>query len=269
MNAQRINAFTLVELLVVIGIIAVLTAMLLPALQKARQASQAVVCQSNLRQQAQLILLYAHENKGTFPAIRADRKHFWAESNFRLITRKDATAANVGNYGNPRFKSSSFICPMDERPWAASTAGPEYAATPTKYTNIIVATSYGNNVYIMPSWRSKDYEPPEFDGWSNEDLSTANPDGGWRKVTGARPASQVYMLCDWSSVEAGGPAILPKYFWAYSPSSFSWTLEAYEVHRGGMNFAFADGHVDWVKGVNKARTKPSDDIIKIGKAAYW
>src|SRR5688572_791564 len=145
MRARLSNAFTLVELLVVIGIIAVLVAMLLPALNKARQAAQGVTCQSNLRQQAQLILLYVHENKGYFPAKRIDRKHFWAEENFRLLTRKDATAANIGNYGNPRFKNSPFICPIDEMPWAAQFSAPEYSSA-TKWQNLIVATSYGNNV---------------------------------------------------------------------------------------------------------------------------
>ena len=64
-SARR--AFTLVELLVVIGIIAVLVGVLLPVLGRARARAQTVACQSNLRQIAQATLNYTAENKGSFP----------------------------------------------------------------------------------------------------------------------------------------------------------------------------------------------------------
>lgn len=60
------NGFTLVELLVVISIIALLLAILMPSLQKAREQARAVVCRSNLKQQYLGHLLYTEDNNGYF-----------------------------------------------------------------------------------------------------------------------------------------------------------------------------------------------------------
>ena len=61
------NAFTLVELLVVIGIIALLIGVLLPALNKARQSAVNVACMANLRSIGQGIQIYAAQNKQSLP----------------------------------------------------------------------------------------------------------------------------------------------------------------------------------------------------------
>ena len=60
---RRNNAFTLVELLVVIGIIAILISVLLPALARARESANRAACLSNMRTIAQTILIYAHDNR--------------------------------------------------------------------------------------------------------------------------------------------------------------------------------------------------------------
>src|SRR5207302_1317487 len=64
---QRLHrGFTLVELLVVIGIIALLISILMPALGRARYVAMRTKCLSNIRQQVLAQLMYAEENKGKF-----------------------------------------------------------------------------------------------------------------------------------------------------------------------------------------------------------
>lgn len=74
---NRKHGFTLVELLVVIGIIALLISMLLPALNKAREAANTVACASNLRQIGNALFMYAQDNKGWILPGNMPQAQWW------------------------------------------------------------------------------------------------------------------------------------------------------------------------------------------------
>jgi prepilin-type N-terminal cleavage/methylation domain-containing protein len=65
-DGQR-KGFTLIEILVVVGIIAILISILFPVLSNVRKSAQEVVCESNLRQFGMAIQMYANQNRGALP----------------------------------------------------------------------------------------------------------------------------------------------------------------------------------------------------------
>src|SRR3712207_4492045 len=94
---RRTNAFTLVELLVVIGIIALLISILLPALNRAREKANSIKCQSNMRQMYQFCAIFAGENKGYLPrpSIIGETRAVQGVDEFTVWAQKDTGIADI------------------------------------------------------------------------------------------------------------------------------------------------------------------------------
>jgi prepilin-type N-terminal cleavage/methylation domain-containing protein len=130
------SAFTLVELLVVIGIIAVLVSMLLPALNKARQHANQVACGSNLRQIGLGFILYAQDNRGrwpirftgtTYPFGRPRTSDGW-QLELMISKYLGKQLSDDGAATRQQVFGKVFICPASDVV-AARTAGSNWVYT--------------------------------------------------------------------------------------------------------------------------------------------
>jgi prepilin-type N-terminal cleavage/methylation domain-containing protein/prepilin-type processing-associated H-X9-DG protein len=153
MNRIR-KGFTLVELLVVIGIIALLISILLPSLARARQQALTVSCAANLRQIGQGLMLYANDNKGKLPysMVSIDgvslgsgtKDNWWIEVSTILGTdcwSGGPFAPNTNTWNIPR------LSPVLRCPDAFVTPGS--AADPSAFTPA-AAAHYNCNGRMMP-----------------------------------------------------------------------------------------------------------------------
>jgi prepilin-type N-terminal cleavage/methylation domain-containing protein/prepilin-type processing-associated H-X9-DG protein len=140
----RRGGFTLVELLVVIGIIALLISILLPTLASARRSANTVKCLAALKELGNAFAMYAHDNKQTYPAARHNPSdpvtRRWTDMVAKYISKKGAEFTTQSDVAKLRINSVLWGCPE----WRKSV---EYDPNAAAFSAENVYNGYGMQYY--------------------------------------------------------------------------------------------------------------------------
>jgi prepilin-type N-terminal cleavage/methylation domain-containing protein/prepilin-type processing-associated H-X9-DG protein len=225
-KSLRENGFTLIELLVVIAIIAILAAMLLPALNNAREKARAATCISNVKQVTLGMLMYTDDNGGRLPWGGYVDRNNWADwAHFGLVTPVPPRETYFRQPAFPIHVESGSIIQYvvgAERKWPPSQAytdsyGVFKCPSSGKIGNARRVT-YSMNAFLDPNQRG-------------------NGDG--YRVSRCKRASDKVLLIDEAPDTVNDGYYLP---------GGSESQGGFSSHNGRMNFGFLDGHVDSLTG---------------------
>jgi prepilin-type N-terminal cleavage/methylation domain-containing protein/prepilin-type processing-associated H-X9-DG protein len=265
---EESRGFTLVELLVVIGIIAVLISVLLPALSRARRQAARVQCMNTMRQLAVANVQYANDWKEWYvPAWQrrsgapgtedADSSKVWIWTQnltFRKLSIGD-TPPNMTN-ASARRVSRNFICPLAES--AIQFADP--SADPARPYDI--ADSYGYNVSDLTT--SGLVTAPDGSKYDMKEGGGADPSYVWRfrgiRRTWLRRPAEKLQFADAVHYQISGnnsgsyfgmpnaaPPIPPIGEMSQNVAGSTKKNACAFRHDRGLNVAFFDGHCEYMK----------------------
>ena len=218
-NASPRRGFTLVELLVVIGIIALLISILLPAMTKARKQALIVTELSNMRQVGLAVSMYANDNKGRVPVAGVYPSwHEGIRGQLYGFVWNDPTQKYVK--GGPIYLQSSIIDPDRGAPSSRSWGCPLTSGSPD---NFRYSGSWWWNAGIMntcddmgkPITCIPDFDPRAVEWWKlnlPDHFRLTINGGGYQDDAGRQPnPDNIVLVTDmgcWNGMEGGYPGHL-------------------------------------------------------------
>lgn len=259
MTSPSRRAFTLVELLVVIGIIAVLISILLPTLNKVRKSANTAQCASNMRQIALAMIFYANANEGRLPPCRIPDQGvsstypngwFWPNEFARL--RYIETQSSQDALGRLVITSSVFRCPegdVEIDPYVTNLRSTDATFPRDPRNNMSVRFRYGDPsvatwymlnakqaATITQLGNTKDAPFILFHTNSGRNIDTDLANSRFtRTLAQIRKPGEVVMLLDGSEALIGIQ-------WRYMAARHGQVTN--NGRDGYANMAFFDGHVD-------------------------